>query len=103
MLPSRMLSISTKALMSASLLVSATAYSTAASAAACQAGPGGCVLPVPEAAPAALPEAAGAGEIAAEAGGLGWQWILLGALALLGGALLAFGGDEDNNEEQVSP
>lgn len=103
MLPSKLLSGSTRALVSASILFSATAYSTAASAAACQGAPGGCVLPVPEAVPAAPAETAAAGEVAAEAAGISWQLILVAALALVGGLFLVLGGGDDNNEEQISP
>jgi hypothetical protein len=97
--------LATKALIAASIITS----STAASAAACQAGPGGCVLPIADAPPPApfssAPPAAPleAAPVAEAAGGGIGLVAILGAIAALGLIYFLFIDDDDNDTVPLSP
>ena len=78
----------------------------------CAKGSNGCVLPLPGPKPVAKPQAptpqppaptvepVSTAEVVEEEGGFGFLPLLLGAAAILGGILIASGGDDD---EPVSP
>ena len=91
----------TKIMVSISLCLGST-VTFSSSAAACQAGAPGCVLPVRDPAPPPPPPP-GAGPILEDGGGFGiWPFIIgLAALAALLYLLLSDGGDEDG--PPVSP
>jgi hypothetical protein len=89
----------TRLLIAASLTTASIAGgATSASAAACQADNGGCVLPVAAPAPAPVAEAPA---IIEEGGGIGLLPILIGLAALA--ALLWFLLDDDEEEPTPSP
>lgn len=95
-------SASAKVLIGASLVCSATAYSTSAAAAACQAGDPNCVLPVRDAPPPAPAAAAAPAFVEEGAGWGGWLLPLLAALAIAAAAFLILD-DDDEEEIPVSP
>jgi hypothetical protein len=106
MLFSKVGGLATKALIAASILTAST--SASASAAACQAGPGGCVLPIGDAPPpppmsSAPPpfEAAPVAEVAR--GGLSLLAILAGIAALGLLAYLFLDNDDDEDGVPISP
>jgi hypothetical protein len=80
--------------------VALTFTSTAASAAACQAGPGACVFPVTEAVPPPVQNEAAATQ-SASGGGLGLLPIVAIAIAALAAILVLL--DDDGDDEPVSP
>lgn len=91
-------SVITKALMGAALCLSSTSV-YASSAAACQAGQAGCVLPVTDPAAAPAPPMETSAPIIEESSGIGILPIIA-VLALAGLALILL---LDDDEEEISP
>lgn len=97
--------LATKALIAASIL---TASTSAQAAAACQAGPGGCVLPIGDAPPpppvsSAPPLEAAPVATEAAGGGLSLLAILAGIAALGLLAFLFLDNDDDEDGAPISP